>query len=70
VARTASAGWRLARQHPAGAVVACGAALAVGMAAWWATPFLAAAASWAGGFATARLAQVRDGLRRLLTAVQ
>jgi hypothetical protein len=33
-------------------------------------PFVAAGAGWVGGFATARFAQVRDGLRRLLTAVE
>jgi hypothetical protein len=70
VARTTSTGWRLARRHPAGALAVGGAAVVMGMAAWWATPFLAAAAGWVGGFATARLAQVRDGLRRLLTAVE
>jgi hypothetical protein len=69
-AGTATAAWRLARQHPGGAVAVAGAAVAVGMAAWWAGPCLAAGLGWAAGFVTARAAQARDGLRHLLATVQ
>jgi hypothetical protein len=70
VTRTATTAWQYTRAHLVGALVAGGAAVAVGVVAWWAGPGLSAGAGWLGGFATARFAQVRDGLRRLLLAVE
>jgi hypothetical protein len=63
----ARAAWGLVRHYRGPLLTAGGVGVAIGLAAFWAGPWLGAAAGWVGGFATTLAVQARNSIRSLLT---